>query len=314
MKRIVWLSFFVILFASCTKSVNSDRYLIFRFKFDPNQERLDSNGVLTPFASSGNTALTPIINSAASHYLELCQGDSIPFGLGEVLFHGPEKDSATVDFSQCTISKEGDIFFSIPLSMVTPGVYKWLRMSVVYENMSIPIRLENFVKNNVSFTGVFDGTLVGFLGRNNYIESYTIKTATLNPSPKKQRQGLWSIETSLGSGGYQFAPETYTDKTLDEDNTFVNPSASKIKLPRGSCITTGLFYKTRYNKQGEKPTFDLLPLTITGAETESIIIDCSLSTNKSFEYRDNNNNKYFDPFTGEPVVDMGFRGLNAIVK
>jgi hypothetical protein len=312
MKRIVWLSLFVLLFAACQKSDNNDRYLVFRFKFDPKQERLDSNGYasLAPGAS-----LTPIVNSAASHYLELCQGDSVPFKTGTVLFQGAETDSATVDFSKCTISKEGDVFFSIPLSMVTPGVYKWLRMSVVYENIEIPVRLENFTQNNLSFTGVFTGTLAGFLGYNNYIDNYTIKTAKLNPSPKKQRQGLWTFETTLGSAGYSFAPVTYTDKTQDKGNTFVNPYENKVRTPNGSCITTGLFYQTKYNKIGEDPTFSVKPLTITGKETESIVIDCSLSTNKSLEWGERGStNNFFEPFKGEPVIDMGFRGLNAIVK
>ncbi|MEO8591278.1 MAG: hypothetical protein ABI432_18005 [Flavobacteriales bacterium] len=58
-----------------------------------------------------------------------------------------------------------------------------------------------------------------------------------------------------------------------------------------------------------------VPLTITGSETEDVIIQVSLSTNGSFEWVDPNGNNRLDVETGnETIVDMGVRGLIPIVQ
>ena len=55
-------------------------------------------------------------------------------------------------------------------------------------------------------------------------------------------------------------------------------------------------------------------LTITGKETQDIVITVSLSTNKSFEWIDYNGNHEWDALSGEPVVDMGVRGMIPIIN
>ena len=50
-------------------------------------------------------------------------------------------------------------------------------------------------------------------------------------------------------------------------------------------------------------------LVITGNETQDIVIRVSMSTNKSFEWVDTNGNGKWDATKGEPVVDMGLRGM-----
>jgi hypothetical protein len=61
-------------------------------------------------------------------------------------------------------------------------------------------------------------------------------------------------------------------------------------------------------------------LTITGTETSDIVVTVSLSTNKSFEWKDKNSDGQFEPINGttlaveDTVVDMGIRGLIPIVN
>jgi hypothetical protein len=56
------------------------------------------------------------------------------------------------------------------------------------------------------------------------------------------------------------------------------------------------------------------PLTITGNETKDIKVTVSLSTNKSFEWKDHNLNGIFEPLDGDSVVNMGIRGLIPIAQ
>jgi hypothetical protein len=51
------------------------------------------------------------------------------------------------------------------------------------------------------------------------------------------------------------------------------------------------------------------PLIITGNETSDINIQVSVSTNKSFEWKDVDSNGKFDPANGDQIVDMGIRGM-----
>lgn len=50
-------------------------------------------------------------------------------------------------------------------------------------------------------------------------------------------------------------------------------------------------------------------LVITGAETQNIEIELSLSINNSFEWEEVNADGKYEPSVGENVVDMGLRGL-----
>jgi hypothetical protein len=71
-----------------------------------------------------------------------------------------------------------------------------------------------------------------------------------------------------------------------------NPLFATSPIPAGSCLVTGEFAS---------------PFTITGNETEDITVVISLSTNNSFEWRDNGD-RLFDPQV-DTVVDMGLRGM-----
>ena len=79
----------------------------------------------------------------------------------------------------------------------------------------------------------------------------------------------------------------------------VNPISATSPVPAGSCVVTGSFP---------------VPLTITGNETDHIVIIVSLSTNKSFEWVETDGYNVFEPIDGETVVDMGVRGMIPTVQ
>lgn len=54
--------------------------------------------------------------------------------------------------------------------------------------------------------------------------------------------------------------------------------------------------------------------TITGNETQDIVVTLSFSINNSFEWTEVNADGKYEPSAGEQVVDMGLRGLIPIVS
>ena len=76
--------------------------------------------------------------------------------------------------------------------------------------------------------------------------------------------------------------------------TVPNPLAATSPIPAGSCVVTGQF---------------TTPLTITGTETNNVVVTLSLSINQSFEWHEVTADGKYEPANGENVVDMGLRGL-----
>jgi hypothetical protein len=118
------------------------------------------------------------------------------------------------------------------------------------------------------------------------------QTQTVNAN---KLQGYWGFETNVLGTFF-----TMSGQTPPSSTTVVNPNFANSPIPAGSCLVTGQFV----NSTGSNA-----PLTITGAEDHDIIITVSLSTNNSFEWKENNNDNYFQPSAGDTVVDMGLRGM-----
>ena len=116
--------------------------LIFKFKFDSTQQRLNNFGQAATI-TAGNAAQSPRFNGMSAHYIELAQSDLTQVGAGSVLYRAEETScggSNAIVFCKSIVSKEGDVFFSVPLNQVTAGSYKWLRISLAYQNYDIKIR------------------------------------------------------------------------------------------------------------------------------------------------------------------------------
>lgn len=275
---------------SVWKDESTGPKLIFKFKFDSTQIRLDNFGSASTVAV-GNAAQSPKFNSISAHYIEMATNDLTPLGQGAVLYKAEETDcggSKAIVFCESVLSKEGEIFFSVPLSKVTAGSYKWLRVSLAYQNYDIKIRNKD--------VGQIDGTLASFVGFNTYVSKYKMKNAvmspTLNPGVNKP-QGYWGFYTKIFST--EFKSEGKAPQT-----TVVNPNSAS-PIPAGSCVVTGEFFSSS--------GAGVQPLVISGGETQDIIVTVSLSTNKSFEWKEITFDGLFQPEIGETVVDMGLRGM-----
>ena len=255
--------------------------LIIKFKFDPNQIRLNNVGQET-FVPFGHAAQSPVFNTISSHYIEFAPNANTQLGSGDVVYHGQETtlggDNA-IDFSQAKIVAEGEAFLEIPLSQLAIGSYEWMRVSLSYQNFQIKIR-------KPSSSIEYDGTLASFVGFNTYIGTHSIGNTFFQIDGNKP-QGYWAF--ALNDFPYSSSGQAPAGAT-----TVPNPIASTSPIPLSSCVVTGKF---------------ALPLEITGLEKKNVVVTLSLSTNKSFEWIDTNGNGKYDPSQGETVVDMGLRGL-----
>ncbi|MES2566433.1 MAG: hypothetical protein V4565_06180 [Bacteroidota bacterium] len=286
-------------------STGTGPHLIFKFKFDSTQVRLNNFGQPSTVAA-GNSAYSPKFNQMAAHYIELAQGDMTALGAGTVLYHAPETaagGTTAIQFSKSTVVREGVTFFSIPLSQLTPGAtYKWLRLSLSYQNYDIPYKANGIPGNQIG-----NGTVASFLGYKTYVTKYKIKDKDYVPSSSvggpnvNHPQGYWGFETYIpgypvNNGYWMIDGQAYSGST-----TVVNPNFANSPITPGSCVVTAVFADANGNP---------LNLTIPSAATNDIIVTVSLSTNKSFEFKDPNGDGYYQPETGnEFPVDMGIRGM-----
>jgi hypothetical protein len=277
---------FAMSISACKKDNQDDGpKLIFKFKFDSTQVRLNNIGQPATLPA-GHAAQSPVFRKMCAHYIELAPTAFTALGSGKVLYRADETTaggSNAIDFAKAKVVAEGEDFFSIPLSSVTPGTYEWLRISLAYQNYDIKYRQSGY-------NGT--GTVASFLGFNSYIGTYNINTQPITVNANRA-QGYWAFETNVFGQYYTASGQAPAGAT-----TVVNPLASSSPIPAGSCVVTGPFGQA---------------LTITGNETEDIIITVSLSTNKSFEWTDNGDGVY-EPSAGDQVIDMGVRGLIPTVE
>src|SRR6185436_7874478 len=122
----------IALFAGCKKKEVEDlpasatHYLIFKFKFDPNQARLNAFGNVSTVPSN-HSAQSPRFNKMSSHYIELAPEATTQLGKGFVVYKAPETTvggDLAIDFDQSTLASEGETFFSMPLKDVAGGTYR----------------------------------------------------------------------------------------------------------------------------------------------------------------------------------------------
>ncbi|MCI5058911.1 MAG: hypothetical protein MRY83_22545 [Flavobacteriales bacterium] len=308
LKFIAPLAFCILIFHSCGKkgctdpsannfNADADKYdgsctydpispkLIFKFKFDPNQERLDNFGNLAG-VPAGHAAQTPRFNLMGAHYIELADKNDIPAYSAEEIYKGvttTQGGSSAIDFDSAAYAGDDEVFYTIDLDNISPGTYKYLRISLSYQNYDIDFQSNGFN---------LQGTIASFVGANTYVRSYKVKDETINVNANKL-QGYWAFETD-----FQGVP-TIEGQAPAGATTVPNPIASSSAIPAGSCLVTGIFEND---------------FVITGEETEDVEILCSISINNSFEWKDPDGNGIYNPTEGDTVVDMGVRGLIPIVQ
>jgi hypothetical protein len=305
MKRLILCSAAIALFiTSCKKddpipepAKSTPPNLVFKFKFDSTQVRLNNIGNPSTIPA-GNSGQSPVFNLMSAHYIELAPNQFTALGAGAVLYKNATTTaggSAAIDFSQGIRKGNGEVFFSIPLSQVTAGTYQWLRVSLAYQNYDIKFKSGNYYGT---------GTIASFIGYNTYIGTYTIKTQPVVVN-SNELQGYWGFEATVASVPYVASGQAPPGAT-----TVPNPLFATSPIPQGSCVVTAAFA----NSAGTASS-----LVITGSETQDINVVVSLSTNKSFEWKDANMDGWFEPAATNPaendtVVDMGIRGMIPFIQ
>ena len=262
---------------------NSEKNLIIKLKFDPDQERLGNLGQAVSIPN-GNAAQSPSINRMSANYIEFAPSALTLLGEGEIIFEGAKTSAGgdeAIDFQNSIFAGDNETFLTLPLSQVSAGNYEWVRVSLAYQEGDIEFLAED--------GNTYSGTLASFVGFNTYITSFDINGNPIVVNANRL-QGYWAFET-LGFTAQGQAPEGAT--------TVPNPLFDSSPIPQGSCVVTGAF------ENG---------LTITGNETEDVVVTLSFSTNNSFEWTEVHADGQYEPSAGENVVDMGLRGLIPIVS
>ncbi len=300
---ILGIALSVILMAtSCKKNSDSGPKLIFKYKMDPTQARLDNFGNVAAMPS-GHAGQDPTFHIMGVHYIELAQNAYTALGNGDVLYKTATTTAGgaeAIDFTKEAKGNTGDVIYSVSLKDVTPGTYQYLRVSLAYQNYDVKFFVDTTLYYTVGGTTYpvvinqeFPCTVASFVGYNTFLSSYSINTQSVTVNSNKL-QGYWGAEEKIDLSQYSYS-QTFTQQGQAPATTVVNPLFATSPIPAGSCVVTAAFPTT--------------PLTITGNETQDIVVTVGLSTNKSFEWQDLNGNGKWDALSGENVVDMGIRGM-----
>lgn len=286
---------------SCKKNEtgNSSAKLIFKFKFDSTQVRLNNIGQPSTIPA-GNAAQSGVMNKMSAHYIELAPGPLTLLGKGAILYHAAETTaggSNAIDFEKAPQAGNNEVFYEVPINQIAIGEYEWLRISLAYQNGDVKIRVDTTI-NGVSINQDLTATLASFIGFNSYIKTFTVKSQTVTVNGNRS-QGFWGFETTVPVLGTNI-PVVQSGSAPAGATTVVNPLFNTSPIPAGSCVVTAAFANGK--------------LKITGNETKDIIVECSFSINKSVEWRDFNPNGKWEPLKGETLVDMGIRGLIPTIK
>ena len=320
-------------FVSCTKGTN-ERYLILKVKFDPTSAPLNDSGFLyaTPV---GNGALTPTYNSMAPAYIELAPDlgtpdSTVPYksDFKYTLF---SSENATdnfghsgVRYTSLQITKDGEAMVSIPLNTITPGTYRFLRLAVAYQNFDILYKLDSTVSNlyhngtlypSASFYGMYHASISAFSDSTFFDNGFTVSNYTVNNMPPKtvKKSGFYGFETQLGTNSFYYPLEKTSTLQVADSVASVNTIYAKVKTPKNASVFTAPFYTINFKNYTQDTI--MTPLVITGGETESIIIDCTMITKNSFEWKNDNGNGVWDAYSNKPgaknegVYNFGFRGM-----
>jgi hypothetical protein len=291
--------FSAVLISGCKKSSPGEARLIFKLKFDSMQPRLNNLGQPAAMVA-GNAGQSPVFNKMSAHYIELAPSAFTALGGGAVLYKAAETTSGgnkAIDFEQSTPVGNNEVFYSTAIKNIAPGNYEWLRVSLAYQNYDIKYYIDTVI-SGIIIKQEYTGTVASFIGYNTYIKNYTIKNQSLTVNANK-KQGYWGFETVMNFAGINY-PYSTSGQAPEGSTTVVNPLFATSPIPAGSCVVTAAITPGK--------------LTITGNETQDIVMEVSLSVNKSFEWTEVVPDGRWEPGKGENVVDMGIRGMIPKIK
>lgn len=232
-----------ILFFACQKesiSTSDSPKLIFKFKFDSTQVRLNNIGVPAKIIT-GNAAQSGTLGKMSAHYIELATGVFTRLGMGTVLYNAPETTaggSNAIDFAKAPTAANGEVFYEIPLSKVKAGDYEWIRISLAYQNADVKMRVDTTI-SGIAINQDLSASIASFIGFNTYIKSFTVKNQSIAINGNRP-QGFWGFETTLTAGGAKY-PIVSSGQAPAGATTVVNPLFATSPIPAGSCVVTALF-------------------------------------------------------------------------
>src|SRR4051812_7109615 len=116
--------------------------LIFKFKFDSTQVRLNNLGNPSSIPDS-NAGQSPVFHQMAAHYVELTPTAYTQIGSGDVLYNGASVETGgakAIDFDQEVKVGQDEVFLSVPLKDIQAGTYNYLRVSLAYQNYDVKFR------------------------------------------------------------------------------------------------------------------------------------------------------------------------------
>ncbi|MEM7656224.1 MAG: hypothetical protein AAF399_08860 [Bacteroidota bacterium] len=267
------------------------------FVMDPTAGRLDNLGNPAELPPE-NAGQNPEFEVLGLHFVGLYPDKFTPYEAGVTAFSSPTTEAggiAAIDFEEVLLLTDAENELSIPLSEVPAGTYEFIRSSIAFQKYQLQYNLAGAAQNPDWPAGVSDdvdvsATLASFLGYNTYIGSYTMGSETVEVNANKL-QGYFGLASSGEVAGFPFNNVTEGDAP---QTTVPNPISDTSPVPVGSCVVTGQFPSA---------------LVIPENPNEDIFIEVVISTNQSFEWRDDNGNGKYEPLLGEQVVDMGTRGV-----
>lgn len=282
----------------CQKQAEAPGHdLIFNVQFDPGQVRLNNLGQPADLPA-GHAAQSPQFREMSIHYIELAPDSLTLLGKGAVAYQAQEttiNGKQAVLFDEAATAGHNQEMVRVRLKDIPPGTYHWVRASVTYQSYDIKFNIRQIP--NVGDLLQQGATIASFVGFNTYITQVTPRSIPLTVNAAKP-QGFWVFESDL-SVPYNGFNQLYFGQAPEGATTVVNPLFLTSPVPPGSCVVTGRFEQ---------------PLVVTGKENADIAVDLAFSTNRSFEWVDDNANGELD-FYGTPgtpnekIVDMGLRGL-----
>lgn len=105
---------------------SSNTKLIFKFRFDSTQARLNNIGQPSTIPA-GNAAQSGVMNKMSAHYIELTPGALTPLGQGAVLYRAAETTlggSNAIDFEKAPQAGNGETFYEVPIKNIAVGEYE----------------------------------------------------------------------------------------------------------------------------------------------------------------------------------------------
>ncbi|HLP49375.1 MAG TPA: hypothetical protein VK154_00680, partial [Chitinophagales bacterium] len=185
LKTILSAALIALLFAGCNKDkTDNSPKLIFKFKFDPTQQRLGNVGDPQPMPA-GHAGQSPSFNAMSAHYIELAPAALTPLGQGQVLYRAAETTAGgnnAIDFEKSTFAKDGETFFSVPIRDIAAGDYDYLRVSLAYQNYDVLLYVDTSVNVggvNYPIQNESPCTVASFIGFNTYVKNYKVKNQTI---------------------------------------------------------------------------------------------------------------------------------------